>query len=1566
MLRNFTYLLSFSLLLLSVVPATGQFGEREGIISNIPDEIYEASVDLNQDGLQDIIVFRPAGSIISGGHYVKYNDGTGQFTNEQLLKNDNAEWTRITPADLDGDGRLDLAIYQLENRKVVWLMNRGLGQEFSWQFNIITDIIDGYNDNKSSFIFKDIDGDDDLDFLCGCSKSWYKNNGQGEFTESFEINNRIFQVLFATDLDQDGAINVATYNISTNSIMSYEYRADDSWVEETLVGNEDVYPFDTERRAEPFDMDNDGDIDIAYYGIELFRRGNISIFRNDNGSYLPFSVDNYEEEGDPVNFTIIDYDNNGFLDIVSGSKFTDPNEDASFSGNDKIFWFKNESGSFSYEIIAEQYYMLDVGRYNQDNQYDFAAWRPKGVDLLLGNSDNFTFQNLVARTGVSPNGEIRTADLNGDNLADFLLVSSNISSIAFPSDVTNGFSAITVVLSQPASDYQVQVLNDVSSIIPESLRFADLDNDGDLDAVASLYTRIRAFDPDEEEWEIIWYENLGSGTFGERKPVGSGKGVFNKELKIFDSDQDGYPEVAAFNAVFKNNNGSFEQSATIPIPLSVADLNGDGATDIIAEGNWYENDGSGDYTIRTEVEGTPVDFDGDGDIDLVLDERFIVGDASWYENDGSGTFNVKTFSEVTEQNEPREYVDIDTDGDADVIIEGRNALSWKENTDGQGTFENNSVIVNEGIFRFQLNDTDGDSDPDLYVSLNGLTKFENLFAKEAPTDLSLALENQDGLQQDTIKIPLKIEGGFSNITALSLSLTWDNSVATYAEVESSENLTIEASQTEDGRVGITWNDPSGASKTDGSTLLSLRLVLTGDEQSNTAISFSSEPVEQTATNTEEQAISLTTEDAQVVINPSEAPTNINLVDNIISENQAIGTEVGKFNTTDPDNSEGFVYDLVAGDGDTDNSSFSIQDNALITSEIFDFENRDTYSIRVRTTDIRGKSYEENFEIEIEDVDDTNNNPTTIILSSNTINENNEVLATVGELSTQDPDEDDTHTFKLVTGSGDEDNESFTVDGNNLLATETFDFEQKDNYSIRVEVEDNQGGTYSETLSITINDLDESTNNAPTAIAIDKASVEENQPATTIVGNFTTTDADAADRHTYSLVEGEGSAGNNLFQIIGNQLQTTESLDYEEQKTYSVRVQTDDGKGGQFASTFTIEVINLSDNPNQSPTDITLDNNTIDENVPAGTLVGLLTTDDPDNLTFTYQLVSGTGSTHNNSFNIQENELRSAMSFDYETLSQLSIRIQSDDGRGGAVSKVFTVLVNNVEDQINRAPTNIVISNASIEEDQPAGTLVGTLSTIDPDIDDEHQYELLDRNGQVPFSIEENKLLSTTSLDVATQDRYLVEIQADDGRGGLYVKTLAISVTPANAVDVLGVINPIGDQQAATNEAFTLVIPNDVFRGDDLQITVTQADDSSLPEWLTFNAETNTLSGMPPNASGTTLTIKITATNAAGDSVSDEFVLSVEGVTAIGDDISTQWNVYPIPAHHAIFIESNATVAQLQSYRVINVQGKTVLAKRFSQNLSEKIRIDVSALTEGIYLLELQTGQKLYQTRLLIK
>ena len=116
-----------------------------------------------------------------------------------------------------------------------------------------------------------------------------------------------------------------------------------------------------------------------------------------------------------------------------------------------------------------------------------------------------------------------------------------------------------------------------------------------------------------------------------------------------------------------------------------------------------------------------------------------------------------------------------------------------------------------------------------------------------------------------------------------------------------------------------------------------------------------------------------------------------------------------------------------------------------------------------------------------------------------------------------------------------------------------------------------------------------TNNAPTDIKLngaDSISIQEGTNTGTSIATLTTTDADAGDTHTYSLVNGTGDEDNPKFTLTGDQLKLNFTPDFENptdlgdtpgNNTYSIRIQTNDGNGGTYQKSFIITVTDVDEN-----------------------------------------------------------------------------------------------------------------------------------------------------------------------------------------------------------------------------------------------------------------------------------------------------------------------------------------------------------------------------------------------------
>ena len=287
----------------------------------------------------------------------------------------------------------------------------------------------------------------------------------------------------------------------------------------------------------------------------------------------------------------------------------------------------------------------------------------------------------------------------------------------------------------------------------------------------------------------------------------------------------------------------------------------------------------------------------------------------------------------------------------------------------------------------------------------------------------------------------------------------------------------------------------------------------------------------------------------------------------------------------------------------------------------------------------------------------NDAPTNIALTNNSVAENTPQGTDVGDLSSTDPDAAQTHTYTLVTGSGDTDNNDFQITGNTLEVKNPLDFEAGATRTVRIRTTDSgsPAESFERSFSITVTDVNES----PTNIALTNNSVAENAPQGTDVGDLSSTDPDAAQTHTYTLVTGSGDTDNNDFQITGNTLEVKNPLDFEAGATRTVRIRTTDSgsPAESFEKSFSITVTDV----NESPTNIALTNNSVAENTPQGTDVGDLSSTDPDAAqTHTYTLVTGSGDTDNNDFQITGNTLEVKNPLDFEAGATRTVRIRTTD------------------------------------------------------------------------------------------------------------------------------------------------------------------------------------------------------------------------------------------------------------------------------------------------------------------
>ena len=263
----------------------------------------------------------------------------------------------------------------------------------------------------------------------------------------------------------------------------------------------------------------------------------------------------------------------------------------------------------------------------------------------------------------------------------------------------------------------------------------------------------------------------------------------------------------------------------------------------------------------------------------------------------------------------------------------------------------------------------------------------------------------------------------------------------------------------------------------------------------------------------------------------------------------------------------------------------------------------------------------------------------------------------------------------------------------------------------------------------------------------------------------------------------------------------------------------------------------------------------------------------------------------------DSELPSWLSFDATTRTfsgtptaadhgTLTVRVTASDANGGSVTDDFDITVNSV-------PT---VAAAIPDQEATTGTAFTYtfLDTTFADADDGDTltYTAARSDGSaLPSWLTFNATTRTFSgTPQAGDDGTLtVRVTARDGNGGSVTDDFDIAVNNAPTVATV-----IPDQTTPPGTAFTYTFPATTFADDDagdtLTYTAAQSDGSALPSWLSFNATTRTFSGTPQAAHVGTLTVRVTANDGNGGSVSDTFDITVNRApTASNNTVTTGQN-----------------------------------------------------------------------------
>ena len=289
--------------------------------------------------------------------------------------------------------------------------------------------------------------------------------------------------------------------------------------------------------------------------------------------------------------------------------------------------------------------------------------------------------------------------------------------------------------------------------------------------------------------------------------------------------------------------------------------------------------------------------------------------------------------------------------------------------------------------------------------------------------------------------------------------------------------------------------------------------------------------------------------------------------------------------------------------------------------------------------------------------------------------------------------------------------------------------------------------------------------------------------------FTTTPfADAAPGLTYQYIPStnQSSSGTISYSLSGQPAGMTIAngvltwavpADTPLGTTNTITLNATDTAGNVGTQTFQLDVVAASSLTVPSGIGLALANSGgLPQISPSGTLVGTLSADTSAvNDQFTYSLVDdGANSSGNAAFAIAGNRLFTNVSPPL-TAAPYNIYVQATDSSGLSIEQLFSINV------VNDTPTGIQLSYARAGgplQYSPAGTLVGTLASVDPAPADSNTYSLVSGPAgadNASFTIVGNRLF--TAVNQLTASSYSIQVRTTDSVGLSFDQAFVISVIP---------------------------------------------------------------------------------------------------------------------------------------------------------------------------------------------
>ncbi|MCV3738750.1 FG-GAP-like repeat-containing protein, partial [Rhizobium sp. TRM96647] len=636
--------------------------------------------------------------------------------------------------------------------------------------------------------------------------------------------------------------------------------------------------------------------------------------------------------------------------------------------------------------------------------------------------------------------------------------------------------------------------------------------------------------------------NQGDGSFGAATTIATGSQwhIYNGDI-----DGDGNQDVLMTRwnedyseqtlGYLKNNgDGTFGAFETLEtgfrniLDVTTVDFDGDGDLDVLTAGSGdagvmiAKNNGDGTFTKSLLATGTSVysvstgDINGDGILDVVTTDGSGTLKAFTIGADGQSTQTHTVNLDPIYPAESVELVDLDGDGALDAVVanSNRKELSWLKGN-GDGTFGPKQTIADGNeqspyVTGFRVVDVNGDGRLDIIA---GSPRTVGETAQTQQSYLSWFEQEADGTfteHMTNVKYPSEADFFDVNYGDLNNDGVIDLISAGPVSIGGSRNYVRFATGME--AIEVAENAPTalhGIAFSDDSTG-AVEVTLSVDRGTLEATSA-----------------------AGVTVSGSGSGSQVVLTGTIADINAFLENDGVLFTTANNDETSAKL-NITINDQDPLNPSVVSKTIGLAVTPADDLS------------------------------------PVEVELSGDTVAEDAAIGTLIGTLSATDP-EGGPVTYSLYSGG-----QYVTLDGNQLKLNTALDFEGQSSFQIIVRATDEGGAFTDQTLTIDVTNANE----APLSIALSKLLVPQSSAAGTVVGDLTTTDPDSGDTFTYSI-----PGGSEAFDIVDNKLVVK---DLSGALIHDVKVLATDSGGLTVEKSFRITTTDDDGNPLGSAGTITID------------------------------------------------------------------------------------------------------------------------------------------------------------------------------------------------------------------------------------------------------------------------------------------------------------------------------------------------------------------------------------------